>query len=70
MHNRIEKSAFRSGEYVGYCDGAWSVRKVASGLWEARKQSGADYFRASSLENIGRGLDQRANLAANRGIFG
>lgn len=32
MHARIEKSGFRPGEYVGYCDGAWKIRK-AGNLW-------------------------------------
>jgi hypothetical protein len=70
MHTRIEKSGFRSGEYVGYCDGAWRIRKVAPNLWQATKQNGADTFRASSLDAIGNGLDQRANLVNARLMFG
>lgn len=33
LHN-IEKSGFRKGEYVGYCDGAWRIVRV-SGIWRA-----------------------------------
>jgi hypothetical protein len=64
MHNRIEKSGFHAGEYVGYMDGPWQIKKEAGGLWSARKKDGTDYFRASSLENIGNGLDQRATRVA------
>lgn len=34
----IEKSAFRPGEYVGYSNGAWLIRKTNSsyGNWSAR----------------------------------
>lgn len=71
MHARIEKSAFRPGEYVGYCDGAWKVRKVpgARNLWQATKIDGKDYFRASTLDGIGAGLDQRANVAVGKMLF-
>lgn len=68
MHNRIEKSGFHAGEYVGYMDGAWRVKKVGN-LWEARKADGSDYFRASSLEKIGTGLDQRATRATGKALF-
>lgn len=69
MHHRIEKSGFRAGEYVGYCDGAWRIAKTGSGLWEARKNDGKDYFRASTLDGIGNGLDQRANIATGKALF-
>ena len=69
MHDRIEKSGFRPGEYVGYCDGAWRIRLSKNDGWEARKNDGADYFRASSLDGIGRGLDQRATRATARALF-
>jgi len=34
----IEKSAFRKGEYVGYSNGVWMIRKTNSsyGNWSAR----------------------------------
>ncbi len=61
MHQRIEKSAFRKGEYVGYMDGPWRITKVEGGsLWQARRADGKDLFRASTLDRIGKGLDERA----------
>jgi hypothetical protein len=68
MHQRIEKSGFRPGEYVGYCDGAWKIRRSGQ-LWQASKIDGKDYFRARTLDAIGNGLDQRANLATGRALF-
>lgn len=68
MHDRIEKSGFHAGEYVGYCDGAWRVRKRGN-LWEARKIDGYDYFQARTLDGIGNGLDQRANIATGKALF-
>lgn len=69
MHERIEKSGFRPGEYVGYCDGAWRIKKSGD-LWEARKQTGKpDFFRARTLDGIGKGLDARANIAVGRILF-
>lgn len=68
MHNRIEKSGFRAGEYVGYCDGVWHIKK-SGGLWEARKADGRDFFRASTLDSIGKGLDERANIAVGKALF-
>lgn len=70
MHERIEKSGFRAGEYVGYCDGAWRIRQVSNGLWEAKKTDNKDLFRASTLDGIGKGLDQRATRATARILFG
>lgn len=69
MHSRIERSGFHAGEYVGYCDGPWRIYKQ-DGLWNARKQDGSDFFRASTLEKIGSGLDQRATRATARNLFG
>lgn len=68
MHSRIEKSGFHAGEYVGYMDGPWRIKK-ANGLWEARKADGSDFFRASTLEKIGNGLDQRATRAVGKALF-
>lgn len=68
MHHRIEKSGFHPGQYVGYCDGPWRIVKCVGG-WRATRQDGRDYFAASTLEGIGRGLDQRANVAMGRALF-
>lgn len=70
MHDRIEKSGFRPGEYVGYMDGAWRIKKVAPNLWQATKQNTGETFRASTLDNIGNGLDNRASRATLNAMFG
>ena len=31
MSHNIEKSAFRKGEYIGYCKGAQRIHKVSGG---------------------------------------
>lgn len=33
MHDRIEKSGFHAGEYVGYMDGPWRIRAVGRMLF-------------------------------------
>lgn len=39
----IEKSAFRKGEYVGYCNGVWRIRPKARGhLWGATKRDSTE----------------------------
>jgi hypothetical protein len=69
MHSRIEKSGFRPGEYVGYCDGAWRITKTGDGMWRAVKNNGADSFKARTLDSIGKGLDERANIAVGKALF-
>jgi hypothetical protein len=68
MHSRIEKSAFNAGEYVGYCDGVWRIAKI-NGLWRAAKRDGSDSFKARTLDGIGKGLDERANIAVGKALF-
>ncbi len=68
MHQRIEKSGFRAGEYVGYMDGVWRIKKIGD-LWEATKQDGTDRFKARTLDKIGEGLDQRATRATAKHLF-
>lgn len=43
----IEKSISRPGEYTGYADGAWIVRRAALGGWKAIKQQPAPGGRPS-----------------------
>jgi hypothetical protein len=69
MHNRIEKSAFRPGEYAGYCDGVWRIRRRNDGMWHATKVDGIDSFFARTLDSIGKGLDERANIAVGKALF-
>lgn len=68
MHQRIEKSGFHPGEYVGYCDGAWRIRKSGK-VWEARKVQGSGFFIGLTLDSIGKGLDERANIATGKALF-
>jgi len=36
-YSNIDKSGFHPGQYVGYCNGAWKVRKMDTGKWIATK---------------------------------
>lgn len=45
----IEPSAFREGEYIGYADGIWRIRK-SDGKWAATQASRV--FRAATLEEM------------------
>jgi len=67
MHQRIEKSGFRRGEFVGYCDGVYHITKTGDGMWRATK--GSDSFKARTLDGIGAGLDERANIATGKALF-
>lgn len=63
MKNRsnIEPSAFRRGEYVGYADGAWKIRRnSAAGGWIAVKQAGGRFLHGDTLAQIGAKLDEYA----------
>lgn len=45
MHN-IEKSAFKKGEYVGYANGVWRIRRRPGKLgWRADKGGASVYGR-------------------------
>lgn len=58
FHN-IEKSGFRKGEYVGYCDGAWNIWKSDSG-WTCRHQKTFTQFRRNTLADVSAELDARS----------
>lgn len=60
--DRIEKSGFRAGEYVGYSDsGAWRIKRGGRG-WEAYKQAGAGYLTARTLRDLNKSLAGPAAL--------
>lgn len=42
MHSlsKIERSAFRKGEYVGYAHGVWRISRGYRGGWSAMRESG------------------------------
>ena len=66
---RIEKSAFRSGEYVGYADGVWLIARGGRGsarLWAARHRDGKrDTLLAWRLSDLDAKL---AEVAASVGM--
>lgn len=63
MHHRIEKSATRRGEYVGYCNGAQRIRRGGQG-WETYalgSSTGAfTYATAETLYQLGGKLEHIA----------
>ena len=69
LHN-IEKSGFRRGEYVGYADGVWIIKRYASGewAWRSQPQDSALYLKhgvrfARTLEELSRKLDSVSDIA-------
>lgn len=66
MHN-IEKSAFRKGEYVGYANGVWLIRKTNSsfGNWSARHRDDPrqPLIFAMRLADLSAKLDDHAKRA-------
>ena len=56
MHPNIDKSTFRAGEYVGYCNGAQRIRRGGKG-WETYalgSQSGVfTYATEQTLHELG-----------------
>ncbi len=63
MHPRIEKAAFRKGEYVGYCQGAQRIIRGGEGWRTAGLRSSAGKtlsVTAPTLEALGDKLDKIA----------
>ena len=61
----IDKSAFRRGEYVGYADGVWRIKRRGSAGWEADRQvrdGHMNYQRAETLGAMSRKLEEYAAL--------
>lgn len=58
FHN-IAPSGFRRGEYVGYADGTWKIKRADKGsiYWRATHSSGANFI-AKSLGEISKKLEQ------------
>lgn len=61
MHDRIEKSAFTRGRYIGYAAGVWHIERHPIG-WRAykRDEPRAAIIYGHTLDEIGRGLDDYA----------
>ena len=68
---RIEKSAFRRGEYVGYAGGVWLIRKSTSsyGRWAAthRDDKLKPTLYACTLASLDAQLAQRAYRNSRKG---
>ena len=65
MHPNIEKSAFRKGEYIGYCNGVQRIRKGGQGYetYALGSSTGvATYATAQTLFELGGKL---AHIASN-----
>ena len=64
-HPRIDKSAFRRGEYIGYCNGAQRIRRCGNG-WQtyglASSAGEAVFATAPTLQALGDRLEKMANL--------
>lgn len=60
-YTNIEKSAFRKGEYVGYCEGrVYHIRKSHGGYWSARnRDDGKDFFLAFGLDSMSKVLQAK-----------
>lgn len=69
FYANIEKSAFRKGEYVGYGDQVYRIRKSGTlkGFWECRGECSKSYFVAEGLDKVSKQLMERAE-ATNRAI--
>lgn len=70
-YTNIEPS-IRSGEYVGYANGAWRIRKNGCGGWEAVPIASsfntgvpADYIRAKTLDEMSGKLATKARELPN-----
>ena len=61
--SRIDKAAFRQGEYVGYCNGAQRIRKCGN-LWQTYTlgSSTGEFVQlyAHTLEEMNRLLESKA----------
>lgn len=64
----IDRSAFRRGEYVGYADGVWKIRRTGSGGWYAANRDNPDAAQISgkTLAEISRRLQEIAESADAR----
>ena len=69
MYPNIEKSAFRKGEYVGYANGVWHIRRSSSayGQWVAAHSTDRNAPRVYSwrLSDLSAKLAEHANAAVS-----
>jgi hypothetical protein len=60
-YHNIEPSAFRRGEYVGYADGAWRIRKE-NGQWLAMHSRSSASFYVPTLRDVSIFLDNHITV--------
>lgn len=65
MHPNIDKSSFRRGEYVGYCNGAQRIRRGGRGWETYALGSTAGTFTYATAETLLELGGQLAHIAAN-----
>jgi hypothetical protein len=60
-YHNIEKSEFRKGEYIGYCEGrVYRIAKLGGGYWRAINQAdNADQIYAFGLEAMSQKLQEK-----------
>jgi hypothetical protein len=72
FHN-IEKSVFRRGEYVGYADGVWIIRRTNSsfGNWAARHRDdkSAPLILAWRLDEMSAKLEEHEKSRPQKTVF-
>lgn len=60
LHHNIAKSAFRHGEYIGYCNGAQKIRRGGLG-WQtyglASSEGTAIFVSDRTLSGLGKKLE-------------
>jgi hypothetical protein len=63
----IEKSSFRKGEYVGYANGVWAIRRANTsyGNWSAEKRDERNVrIYAHTLEQMSSRLKESEQVVA------
>jgi hypothetical protein len=72
FHN-IEKSVFRRGQYVGYADGVWIIRRTNSSFskWAARHRDdkSAPLILAWRLDEMSKKLEEHGKSKAAKTVF-
>lgn len=65
-YDNIEPSAFKRGEWVGYCDGAWRIVKRGRGEYEATPPADSRFvsrIRGKTLREISEALHSMNSMA-------
>jgi hypothetical protein len=65
MHPNIQESAFRKGEYVGFCNGVQRIRRGGQGWQTYSLGSSAGTFTSASAPTLFELGGKLAHIAAN-----